>query len=159
MKNISKLLAVIFIFLTLEICLVASVSAGPPPTATPVTTIGCGEGFGPIASWLCKLQATTTPADRNRAVGAKFNAIIGSILGFLTIVGGLWFFIQFVLGGYAWISSGGDKNSLETARNKIFNAVIGLVIVVSAWVIVGLVGKIVGLKILNPGEIIQFIGL
>jgi hypothetical protein len=139
------------------------VTATPPPdTPTPVSTIGCGEGFGPIAKWLCDLQTTITPApgDSQRGMlGAKFNAVMSSILGFLTIVGGLWFFIQFILGGYAWISSGGDKSSLETARNKIFNAVIGLIVVVSAWVIVGLVGKIVGLDILNPGAIIQFIGL
>ena len=43
---------------------------------------------------------------------------------------------------------------METAKNKITYALIGLVVVVAAWVIMGIIGKILGLDILNPGAIL-----
>jgi len=109
--------------------------------------------MGPIAEFLCGL--TGSNEEKNAQIGNKFNSALSTIIGFLTAAAGLWFFIQFILAGFAWISAGGDKGALETARNRIFNSVIGLIIVVGAYVLVGVIGKVLGLDILNPGAIIQ----
>lgn len=110
------------------------------------TQLGCGGGFGPFADVFCK---------GNFDVGNIFNHGISSIIGFLTIVAGLYFMFQLITAGIAWVGSGGDKASVEAARSKIYNAILGLVIVVAAWVFVGIIGKFVGLDILNAGGTIE----
>lgn len=110
-------------------------------------SIGCGGGFGPLANSLCNIGKGDTAK-----VGTKLNTALSSIIGFLTIVAALWFVIQFIMAGYNWINAGGDKNNAALAWTKITHAVIGLIIVVLAWVIVGVLGTLLGLDILNPGK-------
>ncbi len=108
--------------------------------------LGCGGGFGPFADVFCK---------GGFSLGSLLNKFLSSILGFLTIISGLYFFFQFITAGIAWIGAGGDKNNIEAARNKIMNAVLGLIVVAAAWVFVGIIGKFVGLDILNAGSMID----
>lgn len=113
--------------------------------------IGCGGGLGPFASFLCKGTVTT------QSVGTKLNTALSGIIGFLTIIAALWFAIQIILAGIQWINAGGDKNTTQAAWQKITNAVIGLVIVVAAWVIIAIIGTLLGLSILNPGSLLNTI--
>jgi hypothetical protein len=54
------------------------------------------------------------------------------------------------------ISSGGDKNALESARKRISSALIGLAVVVASIFVIELVGKLLGIDlILNPAEFVQ----
>ena len=112
--------------------------------------IGCGGGLGPIAAAFCGIRT----GDVNK-VGTKLNSVISAILGFLTVLAALWFLLQFIFAGYSWISSGGDKNAATAAWQKITNSVIGLIIVVAAWIIVAVLGELLGIQILNPGAILQ----
>ena len=114
--------------------------------------LGCGEGFGPLAKFVCGLSGG--PGDTD-VVGNKLNDVISVIIGFLTIIAGIWFLIQFILGGFEWINAGGDKARVESAQKKLTNAIIGIFLVVAAYVIVGLVGTILGLKILDPGGLLK----
>ncbi len=115
--------------------------------------IGCGGGLGPVASALCKLSSADS-----ELVGGEFNRIIGFFLVFMTITASIWFMFQMITAGYGWLSAGGDKNKTEEAFHKITNSVIGLVIVVSAWILIGIIGKIVGLDdILNPGKMFNLL--
>jgi hypothetical protein len=47
------------------------------------------------------------------------------------------------MGAISWITSGGDKGKIEDARNKITAAVIGILILASAWALFNLVVGIV----------------
>ncbi len=85
-----------------------------------------------------------------------FNSFISGVIGVLTIVAGLWFIFVFVSGAIAMISSGGDKGALESARKRIFNALIGLAVVVASIFLIELVGKILGISlILNPAQFVE----
>ena len=126
------------------------------PTSNSTQGVGCGGGLGPIAEFLCGIQGDPNAKEQ---VGGQFNKVMSGIIGFMTIIAGLWFIFQFITAGYQWIGAGGDKNSLEQARNKMMNSVIGLIIIVSAWVIVGIIGRLLGLDILNPGAVLNKIGL
>lgn len=144
-KKIIFIILIIFVTYLTPLPTYASSSAGG---------LGCGGGLGPIGELLCPENSPT-----REIVGTKLNTTLSMIIGFLTTVAALWFIFQFIIAGYQWINSAGDKTALETARNKITNALIGIIIVVSAWVIVAILGKILGLDILNPGNIIQTLGL
>jgi uncharacterized membrane protein YidH (DUF202 family) len=50
-----------------------------------------------------------------------------------------------IWGGIQWILSAGDKHSVEQARMKIIYAVIGLVVSLSAFFILSIVGGIFGI--------------
>jgi len=79
--------------------------------------------------------------------------VIGGLLsGILSLVFLLGFFLTLaylLTGGIQWITSAGDKNALETARNKITNALIGLVLVASAYAVFKLVGEFFGITLPN----------
>lgn len=86
------------------------------------------------------------------AVIKNISGMISNLVAFITILAGLWFGFQLILGAIQWITSGGDKHGLESARNRMLHALVGLIIVVMALSIVGFIGKIFGLDILltNP---------
>lgn len=83
--------------------------------------------------------------------------IISQIVGFLTVLGAIIFIFMFLIGALNWITAGGDSSKVEKARQSIVNGVIGLVVMVAAYAIVGLIGTIVGIDILNPAEQIRTI--
>jgi uncharacterized membrane protein len=85
-----------------------------------------------------------------------FNSFISGVIGVLTIVAGLWFIFVFISGAISMISSGGDKNALESARKRISSALIGLAVVVASIFLIELVGKILGINlILNPAQFVE----
>ena len=56
-------------------------------------------------------------------------------------------FLYLLVGGVSWITSGGDKANLESARNKIIHALVGIIVVASTWAVITLLGKFLGLDI------------
>ena len=65
----------------------------------------------------------------------------------------IFFLVQMVIGGISWINAGGDPKALESARARITNAVIGLLIVVAAFGFTLIVTTILGINIFSGEEI------
>ena len=76
-------------------------------------------------------------------IGNLITALVSVFLVLATIAALLYF----VLGGLSWIVSDGEKAKLEQARNKITQAILGLIVVASAWAIWSLVGNFFGLDV------------
>jgi len=76
-------------------------------------------------------------------VGQLISAVVGTLL----VIAALLAFVFLILGGIQWITSGGDKAGMESARNKITHAIVGLIIVGAAWAIMTLVGNFLGISI------------
>jgi len=53
-----------------------------------------------------------------------------------------------ILGGFKWITSGGDKQKLENARMTITYAVIGLFISLFAFLIINIISAFIGVNLL-----------
>lgn len=81
--------------------------------------------------------------------------LISNMLGLLTVVGSLVFVTYFLLGAISWISSGGDSSKVGKARDQMLQGVLGLVVLVIMYAVVGLVGSIVGIDILNPATVLR----
>jgi len=62
------------------------------------------------------------------------------------------FIIYFVLGALTWIGAGGKTEQLKKAQDQITNAVIGMIIVVASYAVFFILGKILGVNILNPAQ-------
>jgi hypothetical protein len=84
--------------------------------------------------------------------------IMSVVVGFLTILSGLYFFVMFIIGGLGWASAGGDSGKVEAAKNRMTNGVIGLIIVVAAYSVIYIVGKVLGFSILEPAAELVKIG-
>jgi hypothetical protein len=75
--------------------------------------------------------------------------LISAGVGLLLILAALLAFFYLILGGISWITSGGDKAAMETARNKITHAIVGLIIVGAAWAVMILVQNFLGVQIIG----------
>lgn len=81
--------------------------------------------------------------------GAKLGSMISGIMGFLLTLAGLLSFFYLLTGGIQWITSGGDKAGIDTARQKILNAIIGLIITFATWAIMKVVFQFLGIDFPN----------
>jgi len=83
--------------------------------------------------------------------------IVSSIIGIMTIAAGIWFLFQIIIGGFNWINAGGDKAKLQTSKDKLTNAFIGLIVVVAGWSILALAGTFfnVDFTLSNPGTLLE----
>jgi len=58
-------------------------------------------------------------------------------------------FVYLLLGGFTWITSGGDKANVEAAQKRIQAAIIGLIIVFAAWALMIVIGRFLGIDPFN----------
>ncbi len=77
--------------------------------------------------------------------GTALGLMISNLIGGLFIVSFLIAFIYLIIGGFHWITSAGDKANLESARNRITHAIVGLIVVAAAWAIATIAAQFVGL--------------
>ncbi len=86
--------------------------------------------------------------------------IINIGLAYAIIIAGFLCVVFIFVGGISFILSGGQEEKIKSAVSTIRYAIIGLIITILATVIVGTVGRALGLDIiryLNFGEIINTI--
>lgn len=83
-------------------------------------------------------------------ISITFNSAVSTIIAFLTVLASIFFLFQFFFAAFAWLGAGGNDKAVAAAKQKLINALLGLVIVVAAYAIIGLVGSIIGIDIFNP---------
>lgn len=107
-----------------------------------------------LSTVLAAAGGATIDLRSNAAAGTNVtNLTISGLISFaitaIIIIAGLIFFFMLVIGGLKWILSGGDKGQTESARSQITAALVGLVILFSAWAIATLVEQIFNVSILS----------
>ena len=75
--------------------------------------------------------------------------IVGAAVTFILIIAVLIALFFLIWGGVRWITSGGDKAKVESARGTIIAAIIGLVIAFLAFFILSLALSFFGLSLTN----------
>jgi len=68
---------------------------------------------------------------------------IQSIINAVLLLAGVVAVIYLIIGGYKYITSSGNAESVAEAKTTIFNAIIGLVIIFAAYVMVDFVYRII----------------
>jgi hypothetical protein len=74
--------------------------------------------------------------------GSTFARYFIGLWSSMMAIGAIFVLVLIVWGAIEWISSEGEKGKLENARNRITQAIIGLVILVSSFVIIGFVSNL-----------------
>lgn len=135
-----RIAAVIFFFLSI---------------LSPLTTFGANlkDAFGDTANTKSGLTPLDQVADKsgynvypdNPGIDPIISTIIQTALSLIGVI----FLLLVIYGGYNWMTAAGDNSKVETAKNTITRAVIGLVVVLAAYAISYFVIQSLGANTLN----------
>lgn len=76
-----------------------------------------------------------------------------NILKLTFIVAGIWAFLNFIIAGFQYMTAGGDTKSLTNAWGRIWQSLLGMVIIVGSFALAMLMGQLFfgdPMYILNP---------
>ena len=95
-----------------------------------------------------------SPPDAMNVGGDKPVEGLGKFIAFginmFILVAGMFLILYLLMGAFDWINSGGEKEKIEKAKNKITNALIGMLLVFVVLTVFNLLaGNILG--IVKPG--------
>lgn len=105
--------------------------AAPDTTTTPTTTTGNGLTVTGGAS---AAQGTEVPTELTGTTG-----VITSIVNLLLFVAGAVAVVMIIIGGIRYVTSNGDQAHVKAAKDTIMYSIIGLVVAILAYAIVGFV--------------------
>lgn len=80
---------------------------------------------------------------------ADLGEFISNFLLLAFSLGLLVVLVMLIWGAFEWITSGGDKDAVSKARNRIINALIGLAVLAVAFALARVAGQFTGLNITN----------
>ena len=90
------------------------------------------------------------PTANGSAIGySDLGAFISNIFVLAFGLAVLLVLVMLVWGAFEWIASGGDKEAVGHARNRILNALIGLVVLAVAFALAKLGSQFVGIDLNN----------
>lgn len=78
---------------------------------------------------------------------------ITNIIRLLFVVAGIYALFNFLIAGFGYINAGGDSKKLEKAWSRIWQSLMGLVIMVASFALISLFGYLFfgpGYNVLNP---------
>ena len=107
----------------------------PASTAAGITNPALGKTLSDILS-------------RENPGSAFLQQLLPNLIGLGFIVGVVLFVFYLLWGAIGWIVSGGDKAAIESARGKVVNAVVGLIILFSIFAVIKLIEAFFGVNIL-----------
>jgi hypothetical protein len=76
-----------------------------------------------------------------------FEPLFTNVVVALTAFVGVALFIMLIIGGYGFLFSGGDQKKLEKARGTLTNAIIGVVVIVVAYLILRTIQLFTGVNV------------
>lgn len=121
-KGLPVLLVAFFLFFSLNFVLASdyglneTVSQGKLKSAFSVSSVGNDSG---------------------KFISSRLGILIGAILSFIGVI----FMGLIIFGGFKWMLARGNEQEVEKARDLIMQAIVGLIIVLSAYAITAFVGE------------------
>jgi hypothetical protein len=92
---------------------------------------------------MCDINASGIATISN--FGCLFQRIISYALGLAGIV----LFVLLIIGGFRYITSGGDPKAADGAKKTITSAITGLVVILVAYLVLVLISTITGADVTN----------
>ena len=78
---------------------------------------------------------------------ACLEIIIKNLLNIAVRLAGIAAFVMLIVGGFQYLTAGGDSKKTQAASNTLTYAILGLVVVIGAWFILLFIEKFTGVKI------------
>lgn len=80
-----------------------------------------------------------SPPESIGGINVGINELIAFVINAIIVIGIVLSLVFLLYGGVRWILSGGDKGKVDAARSAIVAAIVGLIIVILAYVIINAV--------------------
>lgn len=77
-----------------------------------------------------------------QAGGIGLMLFVSTLIRFATIIAGIWVLFNFILAGYTYLTSSGDAGAHGKVQNKITMSVLGLILIVATYTLIGIIGFI-----------------
>lgn len=74
--------------------------------------------------------------------GSIFTTYILRVIQFIISAGGIMVLLYFVWGAVEWITAGGDSSKIQKGRDKIVQAIIGMILLVGSFAIIGFINTL-----------------
>ena len=87
-------------------------------------------------STACQALGSDAGCDKNPSGGVSLSRVVKVVVNVLSVAVGIAAVIMIIVGGFRYVTAGGDANNVSTAKNTILYAIIGLIIVAMAQFIV-----------------------
>jgi hypothetical protein len=130
-----KVIALAAVFLIVAPFAVPAVAGAQ---ATINNCLSQGSNLSVNAGGNCQAATTATGA-------TKINTLITDVVNIFSGIVGVISVIMIIVGGFQYITSGGDTGKVSTAKNTIIYAVVGLVVVAfSQFIVQFVLNKVVG---------------
>lgn len=95
--------------------------------------------FAQSADDVCRGVTAAGGSCTQSGAGTTVNEVIAVVVNILSTIVGIVAVIMLIIGGFKYVTSSGDSNNVQSAKNTILFAIVGLVIVAAARIIVGFV--------------------
>lgn len=97
------------------------------------------------------------PAVRAQATIGQLETVFSSVVSVVLTLTGIATLVMLVVGGFKFLSASGDKEATQKAAKTLTYAIGGLVLTLSAWIILNFLGNFLGIdfsvfSICLPGQ-------
>ena len=108
------------------------------------TECGGGKGQAIMGGIYVPIEVNQFSDGVDPAEGTRIGLVnfISLLLRIFTIVCGLWFMFNIIVGGFMFITSSGDSGTIGKFKDSFYFSLIGLALVAMAYLIAALVGSI-----------------
>ncbi len=96
-----------------------------------------------------------TPINQNVASFSDFEIIFQNILQSILAFAGIVLFLMLLVGGYKYISAGGNPKNAEEAKLTLTYAIGGIVLVASAFLILRFIGVFTNVTIIEQFMVVR----
>lgn len=79
----------------------------------------------------------------------SIGSFITNLFTFAFAIAVLIVLVMLIWGAFEWISSGGDKEHVASARNRIINALVGLAVLAIAFALARVASQFIGVNLLD----------
>lgn len=107
--------------------------------------------FAQTTNWtgVCVSGIGTDPAAHDVATIQGLECLIANIFTVVITLIGLAAFVMFIVGSVLWLVSGGSPEGTKKARDTLTYAVLGIVISLSAFIVLNLIAGFTGVEIIK----------
>lgn len=79
---------------------------------------------------------------KNAVTGGGLILFLSNVLRLVFVGAGIFAFINFIIAGFQYMSAAGDAKALSAAWDRIWQSLVGLVIIVGSFAMAALVGQV-----------------
>lgn len=101
-----------------------------------------------MSGFVVYAQEWSDPKGDQPATIKDLEVVFARVIGIATQLAGLGLFVMLVVGGFKYLTSRGDQQKTAEAQATMTWAIIGLVVIITGWLILKILSSVLGIDLL-----------